>query len=103
MSGCNMIGIRHWDGYWFGRERQWGDVFPHYWSALTAVALRQLPEGSDSGRAAESDAAATQIFRANLLNVLADGSATCAFVCRAASTAGPRTWPIRWPTTRTGD
>ncbi|MGI5291928.1 hypothetical protein ACQEVF_52650 [Nonomuraea polychroma] len=37
------IGIRHWDGYWFGIDQQWGDTFPHYWSVLTAVALRQLP------------------------------------------------------------
>lgn len=22
------IAIRHWDGYWFGQRRQWGDVFP---------------------------------------------------------------------------
>ncbi|MCD8076758.1 MAG: hypothetical protein LUF27_17370 [Lachnospiraceae bacterium] len=27
--------IRHWDGYWFGKRRMYGDTFPHYWSALT--------------------------------------------------------------------
>ena len=37
------IAIRHWDGYWFGRERLWGDVFPHHWSALTANVLMLLP------------------------------------------------------------
>lgn len=73
----HQIGIRHWDGYWFGRDRQWGDTFPHHWSVLTAVALRQLPAGL---RTTESDAAAEQIFRANLANFHADGSATCAFV-----------------------
>ncbi|MBS2553179.1 hypothetical protein KGQ19_40635 [Catenulispora sp. NL8] len=66
------IGIRHWDGYWFGRDRQWGDVFPHHWSVLNAVALTQLPEPA----LAEADA----IFRANLVNFGADGSASCAFV-----------------------
>ena len=25
--------IRHWDGYWFGKRRVFGDTFPHYWSA----------------------------------------------------------------------
>ena len=29
--------IRHWDGYWFGGLRMWGDVFPHYWSILSAA------------------------------------------------------------------
>jgi hypothetical protein len=29
------IAIRHWDGFWFGRLKLWGDTFPHYWSALT--------------------------------------------------------------------
>lgn len=27
--------VRHWDGYWFGKYRLYGDTFPHYWSALT--------------------------------------------------------------------
>ena len=27
--------IRHWDGYWFGKRRIYGDTFPHYWSVLT--------------------------------------------------------------------
>lgn len=27
--------IRHWDGYWCGKRKLYGDTFPHYWSALT--------------------------------------------------------------------
>lgn len=71
------IAIRHWDGYWFGIDRQWGDTFPHYWSVLTAMALRQLPEtlcDADTYRVAEA------IFAANLVDFDLDGSATCAFV-----------------------
>ncbi|AWG22764.1 hypothetical protein FFWV33_15130 [Flavobacterium faecale] len=34
----NEIGIRHWDGYWFGKRASWGDTMPHYWSALTGRA-----------------------------------------------------------------
>ncbi|MFE0149426.1 hypothetical protein ACFWY5_19915 [Nonomuraea sp. NPDC059007] len=64
------IGIRHWDGFWFGRDRLYGDVFPHYWSVLTAVALSQVGEKER----------AEAIFRANLVNYTADASATCAFV-----------------------
>ncbi len=28
--------VRHWDGYWFGKRRRYGDTFPHYWSSLNA-------------------------------------------------------------------
>lgn len=71
------IGIRHWDGYWFGIERLWGDTFPHYWSVLTAIALRQLPEAlrdEDTERVAEA------IFAANLVDFTPEGLATCAFI-----------------------
>jgi hypothetical protein len=71
------VAIRHWDGYWFGIERLWGDVFPHHWSALTAATLRRLPEGL---RAAETDHVATAVERANMANQFPDGSATCAYV-----------------------
>ena len=33
----NEIAFRHWDGYWFGKREMWGDVYPHYWSTLTAA------------------------------------------------------------------
>lgn len=71
------IGIRHWDGFWFGALRRWGDVFPHHWSALSAVALSQLP---DRFRTEEINLEAEQIFRANLVSFRPDGSATSAFV-----------------------
>ena len=32
----NEIPIRFWDDRWFGKERLFGDTFPHYWSCLTA-------------------------------------------------------------------
>ncbi|MFI7128120.1 hypothetical protein ACIBQ1_20645 [Nonomuraea sp. NPDC050153] len=71
------IGIRHWDGYWFGLDRQWGDTFPHYWSVLTAVALRQLPEPL---RTEDTERVAEAIFAANLADFGPDGRATCAFL-----------------------
>ncbi|SIS11096.1 hypothetical protein [Microbacterium sp. RURRCA19A] len=71
------IALRHWDGFWFGLRRQWGDVFPHHWSALTASALDLLEEDlRDESIEAEID----RIFVANLANIREDGSATCAFV-----------------------
>ena len=71
------IAIRHWDGYWFGTDRLWGDVFPHHWSALTAVVLTRLPDDLRDRRTQEL---AHAIMRANLAHYRDDGSATCAFV-----------------------
>lgn len=76
-SRLNGVAIRHWDGYWFGQRRQWGDVFPHYWSALTATVLLHLPSPL---RTKETDSLAEAILRANMANYASDGSATCAFV-----------------------
>ena len=33
------IAIRHWDGYWFGKRRVFGDTFPHYWLSLIHISL----------------------------------------------------------------
>jgi hypothetical protein len=75
------VSIRHWDGYWFGRLRLWGDVFPHYWSVLSAAVYAAWPrELVDESQAAWLDAAKEAILRANLVNFASDGSATCAFV-----------------------
>lgn len=41
-SHLNEVAIRHWDMYWFGKDRQLGDTFPHYWSALTGVVFDTL-------------------------------------------------------------
>ncbi|WP_413353811.1 hypothetical protein [Microbacterium sp. 1P06AB] len=73
----NGVAIRHWDGYWFGQRRQWGDVFPHYWSALTASVLLRLPQPLHTPH---TDELAETILRANMVNYGVDGSATCAFV-----------------------
>ncbi len=32
----NCVSVRHWDRYWFGRHNQYGDIFPHHWSAILA-------------------------------------------------------------------
>jgi hypothetical protein len=73
------IPIRHWDGYWFGVLRLWGDVFPHYWSILSAAVYLTWPRdlGSDNAGLTKAGDA---ILRANLVNFHPDGSATCAFV-----------------------
>jgi hypothetical protein len=79
------IPIRHWDGYWFGALRSWGDVFPHYWSVLSAAVFLNWPdELVDPAVGARLRAAGEAILRANLVNFCPDGSATCAFVYPSA-------------------
>lgn len=76
------IPIRHWDGYWFGVLRLWGDVFPHYWSVLNAAVYLHWP--SDSPLADRLEEQGHAILGANLANFNPDGSATCAFVYPSA-------------------
>jgi hypothetical protein len=79
------IPIRHWDGYWFGALRLWGDVFPHYWSVLNAAVYLTWPnELVEPAVADRLRSEGHAILRANLVNFGADGSATCAFVYPSA-------------------
>lgn len=32
----NEIPVRYWDDFWFGKSMMFGDVYPHYWSCLSA-------------------------------------------------------------------
>jgi hypothetical protein len=82
--------IRHWDGYWFGALRLWGDVFPHYWSVLSAAVYLTFPADLLSPQgAARLRAAGRAILRGNLVAFAADGSATCAFVYPSAVNGQP--------------
>lgn len=73
------IPIRHWDGYWFGRNRHWGDVFPHHWSVLSGGAYFEAASLFPSEKT-HFEKRANRIFRSNLVNFQDDGSASCAFV-----------------------
>lgn len=69
--------VRHWDGYWFGKRRMYGDTFPHYWSALTgnvyALYWQITKETAYRKKAQDS-------LRGILPLFFADGSASCACV-----------------------
>ncbi|MCI1859595.1 MAG: hypothetical protein LKI80_15840 [Sporolactobacillus sp.] len=69
--------IRHWDGYWFGKRRYYGDTFPHYWSGLTGnvFALYGLimQDADYLHRAWDSLRGVLPLF-------FGDGSASCAYV-----------------------
>ncbi|MFV0428517.1 MAG: hypothetical protein ACK5KO_03675 [Arachnia sp.] len=80
------VGIRHWDGYWFGELRLWGDTFPHHWSALSSVALGQLPQAM---RTADTQRATLDGFLANLHLFAEDGSASAAFIMPSAIDGRP--------------
>ncbi|MFS0638372.1 hypothetical protein AB1K84_20940 [Mesobacillus foraminis] len=67
--------IRHWDGYWFGKNRLYGDTFPHYWSAYTGrvyLNLAEITNDHEYYKKAESSLR-------GVLNLFSpDGSASCA-------------------------
>lgn len=73
----NEVAIRHWDGYWFGKYKQLGDTFPHYWTALSGLAFLDSDEvltTSDySNRAQKSLKSTLSLFHR-------DGSASCAMI-----------------------
>lgn len=80
----NDIAIRHWDGFWFGKHRLWGDVYPHYWSTITAGAFHYYAKClKTKGQTSEADYyqhRAENIVRNNLCLFYEDGKATCAYV-----------------------
>lgn len=71
------IAIRHWDGYWFGKRKMWGDVFPHYWSAFSGYAFWMYAQATDDKKYAEK---ARDIVRNNLCQFFEDGRASCAYI-----------------------
>lgn len=73
----NEIAIRHWDGYWFGKTKTWGDTMPQYWSTLTAVAFHKYYEITNDN---SYQIRAKKILDNNLLNFKEDGTASCAYI-----------------------
>lgn len=71
------VAIRHWDGFWFGKRRQYGDTFPHYWSSLSGIAYERyhLLTGDKDYRIK-----AEKSMRGSLSTFFPDGSASCACV-----------------------
>lgn len=69
--------IRHWDGYWFGKKRYFGDTFPHYWSALTGNVFELY--GRITGNSYYLERAENS-RRAVLPMTFVDGRASCAYI-----------------------
>lgn len=73
----NGVAIRHWDDYWFGKRRQPGDVFPHYWTSLSGLAFLDWAEITNDQSYFQL---AQQSFRASLTLFKENGEASCAYV-----------------------
>ena len=69
--------IRHWDGYWFGKYQNYGDTFPHYWSALSGLAFYEYSKISGDEKFKD---AAENSLRGILSCFHEDGSASAAYV-----------------------
>lgn len=71
------VAIRHWDDYWFGKSKMFGDTLPHYWSVLSGWAYKLYADATndkDYAKRAEKSA------RNCLCLFMPDGSASCAYV-----------------------
>lgn len=71
----NEVAIRHWDGYWFGKRRRYGDTFPHYWSGLTGNVFAAYAAATGDGDYARR---AEDSHRGVLPLIHDDGTASCA-------------------------
>lgn len=71
------VAIRHWDGYWFGKRRLYGDTFPHYWSSLTGNAYYLYYRATNNKDYLQRT---EYSLRGSLSMFFEDGSATCAYV-----------------------
>lgn len=71
------VAIRHWDGYWFGKRRMYGDTFPHYWSAETGRVFKRYAKLVGDKKMLDK---AEHLLRGVLSMFYPDGSATCAYV-----------------------
>ena len=69
--------IRHWDGYWFGKYKLFGDTYPHYWSALTGNAMFELYKCTGEE---EFLYRAENSIRGTLSLIQDDGHASCAMI-----------------------
>ena len=69
--------IRHWDGYWFGKRRVFGDTFPHYWSAENGRTFKRYARLTEDK---EYNIRGEHSLRCVLSMFFEDGTATCAYL-----------------------
>jgi len=77
-SAClNDMALHHWDGYWFGKRRMWGDTCPQDWNGGVADYFRGLAEVTGDRRyARRADGLVLQLL--SLFDP--DGRAYCVYL-----------------------
>jgi hypothetical protein len=80
------ISIRHWDDFWFGKHRVYGDTMPHYWSAINALAFAYYGIATKD---AEWLQRADAVVKGNLSLFTPDGAGSAAHL-HAFATNGQR-------------
>ncbi|MBQ8388701.1 MAG: hypothetical protein IJX46_07230 [Clostridia bacterium] len=68
----NRISVRHWDCYWFGKRKIYGDTMPHYWSARAA----KMYNAMDIALGTDHSVLIRQILLGNLCLYREDGFAS---------------------------
>lgn len=76
-SRLNDMGIRHWDGHWFGKSKMWGDTFPHHWQGITAAVFETVAQVTGETAYRER---AKRIVMNGLSMFTPDGRGGCAFL-----------------------
>ena len=74
---CHDIGLHHWDGFWFGKRREWGDTLPHDWNGEMAQAFVRY---ADATGGVSYRTRASGIADAMLGLFTDDGRGSCAWV-----------------------
>ena len=75
------VSIHHWDDFWFGKRRLYGDTYPHYWSTTGSLLYAQMSlVETDKHLKQQYEDIARAGIRSCLGNFFPDGSATCAIV-----------------------
>lgn len=69
------VAIHHWDDFWFGKRRLYGDTYPHYWSGAGALLYAEMYRHTHDASYLDR---ARACLRSTLSNYFEDGSATCA-------------------------
>lgn len=49
----NSVNVRYWDRYWFGKNKSYGDLFPHYWASLAGWGMHWYDKATNSNIARE--------------------------------------------------
>ncbi len=87
--------IRHWDDYWFGKGKLYGDTFPQWLSTITALVLEDLGK-ADPARASEYHERALNILDNNLPLFTLQGKASCAYVYPLTVNGKPGRFYDQW-------